>query len=52
MAKDQQQTPKPEFYCPTCAKPVEKPLVCGDCAALLCRDCGTPLEFPDELGMG
>ena len=33
-----------EFWCPTCARPVNDPLVCGDCSALLCRICGTPLE--------
>ena len=43
---------KAEFYCPQCAKPVREPLVCGDCRALLCRDCGTVLEMVDELGMG
>ena len=42
----------PQFYCPKCAKPVAQPLVCGDCAALICRDCGTPLETEDELAMG
>ena len=41
-----------EFYCPTCAKPVADPLVCGDCRALICRVCGTPLERIDELGIG
>jgi hypothetical protein len=41
-----------EFYCPKCGKPVASPLACGDCAALICRDCGTPLERVDELGMG
>ena len=28
------------------------PLVCGDCAAIICRQCGTPLERVDELGIG
>ena len=41
-----------EFYCPTCAKPVPDPLVCGDCHAVICRACGTPLERIDELGIG
>ena len=41
-----------EFYCPTCAKPVPDPLVCGDCRALICRTCGTPLERIDDLGIG
>ncbi len=41
-----------EFYCPTCAQPVADPLVCGDCHALICRQCGTPLERIDELGIG
>ena len=27
--------PKPDFYCPTCAKPVDHPLVCGDCHAII-----------------
>jgi hypothetical protein len=42
----------PELYCPTCARPVADPLVCGDCQALICRVCGTPLERIDELGIG
>lgn len=41
-----------EFYCPNCAKPVAEPLVCRDCMAQICRDCGTPLELVDELGIG
>jgi hypothetical protein len=44
--------PAVEFYCPQCAKAVDKPLVCGDCQAVICRDCGTPLELSDELGYG
>jgi hypothetical protein len=40
------------FYCPVCAVEVIDPLTCGDCAAVICRRCGTPLESPDELGMG
>jgi hypothetical protein len=43
---------KVEYYCPRCAKAVEQPLVCGDCLAVICRDCGTALERVDELGMG
>jgi hypothetical protein len=41
-----------EYYCPVCNKPVADPLVCGDCAAVICRRCGTPLEKADELGIG
>jgi endogenous inhibitor of DNA gyrase (YacG/DUF329 family) len=41
-----------EFYCPRCGKPVADPLACGDCSAIICRQCGTPLERVDELGMG
>jgi len=40
------------FYCPVCAVEVSDPLTCGDCSAVICRRCGTPLESPDELGMG
>jgi hypothetical protein len=40
------------LYCPKCAREVTEPLVCGDCSAVLCRQCGTPLESPDELGIG
>jgi hypothetical protein len=44
---------KPEpFYCPRCSQEVADPLTCGDCSAVICRRCGTPLELPDELGMG
>jgi hypothetical protein len=41
-----------DFYCPKCSLPVSDPLVCGDCAALICRICGTPLERVDDLGIG
>ena len=50
------QTPPPGdaplLYCPTCAREVTDPLTCGDCSAVICRVCGTPLESPDELGIG
>ena len=49
MPDSGQQT---DFYCPTCAKPVADPLVCGDCRAIICRQCGTVLERIDELGIG
>jgi hypothetical protein len=44
--------PQIEFYCPRCHAAVSDPLVCGDCSALICRRCGTPLEQVDELGIG
>jgi hypothetical protein len=40
------------FYCAVCALEVKDPLICGDCSAVICRRCGTPLESSDELGMG
>ena len=40
------------LYCPTCSEEVSDPLTCGDCGAVVCRKCGTPLESADELGMG
>ncbi|MGA3028689.1 MAG: hypothetical protein ABSF98_28425 [Bryobacteraceae bacterium] len=46
------ETETTEYYCPACDMPVADPLVCGDCAALICRRCGTPLEKADELGLG
>jgi len=39
------------LYCPNCQREVADPLVCGDCAAVICRQCGTPLEKVDELGI-
>jgi hypothetical protein len=44
--------PEAAFYCPVCAVEISDPLTCGDCSSIICRRCGTPLEFPDELGMG
>lgn len=44
--------PRADFYCPTCGQAVSDPLVCGDCHALICRQCGTVLERIDELGIG
>lgn len=40
------------LYCPSCEVEVADPLVCGDCAAVICRRCGTVLEKMDELGIG
>ena len=40
------------LYCPNCQMEVIDPLVCGDCGAVICRKCGTPLEKVDELGIG
>lgn len=45
-------SPIKDLWCPTCARPVQDPLVCGDCSAVLCRVCGTPLESADELAFG
>jgi hypothetical protein len=52
MPGPQQSDPQPLFYCPQCAVEVKDPLTCGDCGAIICRSCGTPLESPDELGIG
>ena len=41
-----------DFYCPRCRMEVKDPLTCGDCLSLICRQCGTPLEQVDELGIG
>ena len=40
------------LYCPNCAREVDDPLTCGDCSAVICRACGTPLEMPEDLGIG
>jgi hypothetical protein len=40
------------LWCPICARPVDDPLVCGDCSAVICRVCGSPLESSDELAFG
>ena len=49
----QEANAKPEaLYCPKCEREVDDPLTCGDCSAVICRVCGTPLESPDELGIG
>jgi hypothetical protein len=40
------------LYCPTCAQEVNDPLTCGDCSSVICRVCGTPLEVPEDLGIG
>ena len=54
-----QPSPKPTnghghsgLYCPNCAQEVDDPLTCGDCSAVICRVCGTPLEMPEDLGIG
>ncbi len=54
MREEGQSEPRqaPAFYCPKCAREVRDPLTCGDCAAIICRQCGTPLELPEDLGIG
>jgi hypothetical protein len=47
-----QDRPQANLWCPTCARAVNDPLVCGDCSAVICRVCGTPLESADELAFG
>jgi hypothetical protein len=47
--KDPESEP---LYCPACDREADQPLVCGDCGAVICRECGTPLEKADELGIG
>jgi len=51
MDNDEGQEAQP-LYCPLCGEDVPEPLVCGDCGAVICRKCGTPLEKVDELGIG
>ncbi len=46
------QQPAGALYCPTCAREVNDPLTCGDCSAVICRVCGTPLESSDDLAFG
>ncbi len=46
------EKPAVPFYCPVCAVEAGDPLTSGDCSAVICRRCGTPLESSDELGMG
>jgi hypothetical protein len=41
-----------QLWCAICARVVSDPLVCGDCSAVICRVCGTPLESSDELAFG
>ena len=53
MSQTAEPEPAPEaLYCPTCAREVTDPLTCGDCSAVICRVCGTPLEAPEDLGIG
>jgi hypothetical protein len=40
------------LYCPNGAREVTDPLTCGDCSAVICRVCGTPLESSADLGIG
>ena len=54
--KPAQQSPAQQsddaLYCPNCAREITDPLTCGDCSAVICRVCGTPLESSSDLGMG
>lgn len=40
------------LYCPKCARQITDPLTCGDCLAVICRECGTPLEAAADLAIG
>jgi hypothetical protein len=46
------QSSSEALYCPNCAREVTDPLICGDCSAVICRVCGTPLESASDLGIG
>lgn len=52
MEKDDEGHEAQGLYCAVCEEDVADPLVCGDCGAVICRKCGTPLEKVDELGIG
>jgi len=52
MAQIQPERQPQPLYCPKCEREVTDPLTCGDCLAVICRTCGTPLENPDDLGIG
>ncbi len=52
MEEQKKNEKQPALYCPQCTREVTDPLTCGDCAAVICRVCGTPLESSDELGIG
>lgn len=52
IEEEQPGRPDAQFYCPVCTRAVDEPLMCGDCHALICRQCGTPLENADELAAG
>ncbi len=41
--------PDPPIICAGCHRVVSNPLTCGECATLICRDCGTPLRVEDEI---
>ncbi len=49
---DKPKSDSDALYCPKCEREVDDPLTCGDCSAVICRVCGTPLESSDELGIG
>lgn len=50
--ENKKKTAGANLWCPNCARAVNDPLVCGDCSAVICRVCGTPLESADELAFG
>jgi endogenous inhibitor of DNA gyrase (YacG/DUF329 family) len=52
MQPEPEPSPPADLYCPRCGKTVDRPLICGDCMAVICRECGAPLERVDELGIG
>ena len=52
LPAEQPQPDPAQLWCATCARVVPDPLVCGDCSAVICRVCGTPLESSDELAFG
>jgi hypothetical protein len=48
-----QESPKDSrFLLSAMPAAVADPLACGDCSAIICRQCGTPLERVDDLGIG
>jgi formylmethanofuran dehydrogenase subunit E len=52
MMEEPREEKTEALYCSQCREPVYDPLVCGDCGAVICRRCGTPLEKADDMGIG
>jgi hypothetical protein len=49
VAREQAAETSGGAYCPNCDHQVDDPLTCNECSSVICRKCGTALQWPEEM---